>query len=234
MDIRILTFNIHKGVGWGVKRNTLDLIYQQICALDADIIYLQEVRSSQIDLFTSEIWPHVGYGKNAVYRKEHHGNAILSKFPILSSHNLDLSVRKYERRGMLHCVTQLSAHSEKIHLLCVHLGLLAKDRHKQLDKMIKYIELHIPETENLILAGDFNDWTGFVTKPLFHQLNLHEAFVSAHGRYARTFPAWAPILKLDRVYSRGFVIKHAQRLAKKPWKFLSDHIALDIILTPNN
>ena len=52
-----------------------------------------------------------------------------------------------------------------------------------------------------------------------------------HGAYARTFPAWAPMLKLDRIYTRGMQVIEAEKMTKKPWKTLSDHLALTVTLS---
>lgn len=229
MDLQILCFNIHKGVGWGIKRSTIHQIQNQIISSHSDIILLQEIRGSQFELITSSIWPHFSYGKNAVYQKGHHGNAILSKYPIIFSENIDLSLRRYERRGMLHSIIKLPNHV-KLHLLCVHLGLLAKDRHKQLNRIVKYIRDNIAQDDLVILGGDFNDWRGYATKPLVNILEFHEAFLSTKNSYAKTYPSWIPMLRLDRLYFRGLHVNYAIRLTNKSWRYLSDHIALLVSL----
>jgi endonuclease/exonuclease/phosphatase family metal-dependent hydrolase len=230
MDLRILCFNIHKGIGWGIRRSTIHQIQNQISGSNSDIIFLQEIRGFQFEIITSKMWPHFSYGKNAVYQKGHHGNAILSKYPIIHSENIDLSLRRYERRGMLHSIIKLPGQEGFVHLLCVHLGLFAKDRRKQLDLIVKYIENNIVENDHIILAGDFNDWSGYATKPLIKALSLHEAFLSTKKKYAKTYPAWIPMLKLDRIYTRGFHVNYANRLTNKSWRYLSDHIALSVSL----
>ncbi|MBX3710032.1 MAG: endonuclease/exonuclease/phosphatase family protein [Gammaproteobacteria bacterium] len=230
MDIRILSFNIHKGVGWINRKSTLDQIHVQIQALHPDIILLQEICGYQFDLFANGRWPHFTYGKNAIYPKGHHGNAILSKFPILFTENIDLSTNHYEHRGLLHAVIYLAEKNAFMHLLCVHLGLFKSDRKKQLEKIAHFIIENIPDHEPLILGGDFNDWSGIATDPLVNKLSLQEAFLSSAGSYAKTFPAWAPVLKLDRIYHRGFDTYQAYRIIHKPWKILSDHIALEAFL----
>lgn len=230
MNIRILSYNIHKGVGWGVRRSTLQLIHNQILNSQSDIIFLQEIRGYQFELLTAEMWPHFAYGKNAIYQKGHHGNAILSKYPILYSDNINLSMHRFEKRGMLHSVVQLPNDQRLLHLMCVHLGLLARDRRKQLDLIVKYIKANTSEQDLIILAGDFNDWSGYATKPLIKTLDLMEAFLKTRKFYAKTYPAWVPMLKLDRVYFRGFEVNSANRLTARPWRTLSDHIALIVSL----
>lgn len=226
MNIRILSFNIHKGYGWSARRYTFDQFQQHILKAQEDILFLQEVRGIQFDVLQSDIWPHLTYGKNAVYQKGHHGNAILSKYPIIFTNNIDLSLRRYERRGLLHVVIQLPVAPSSLHVFCVHLGLLASDRRKQLQAMVNYINKNVAEYEPIILAGDFNDWRSEATLPMMKQLNFQEAFLEEEGAYAKTYPSWAPMLKLDRIYYRGFNVLEANRLINAPWKYLSDHIAL--------
>lgn len=228
--IRILSFNIHKGVGWIIRKSTLKQLHNQIRVLHPDLIFFQEIRGSQFEFLAEEFWPHFSYGKNAIYTKGHHGNAILSKFPILYSENIDLSMNRYDRRGLLHSIIPFSSHHQQLHLLCVHLGLLSKDRCHQLNKIVKYIQANIPPSEPLILGGDFNDWGCTASEPLIEGLGLQEAFLHNHGAYAKTFPAWAPFLRLDRLYFRGFKVDEARRLIYKPWRLLSDHIALMVYL----
>ena len=50
------------------------------------------------------LWPQFAYGRNAVYPHGHHGNAVLSKFPILRYENRDVSISGPEKRALLHCV----------------------------------------------------------------------------------------------------------------------------------
>ena len=228
--IRLLSFNIHKGVGWRTRKSTLNQIQAQIIELQPDIILLQEVLGSQFETLSSEKWPHCRYGKNAVYKNGHQGNAILSKFPISYVENIDLSMHRYEHRGLLHTILQLPEQGNPLHLLCVHLGLFPSDRRKQIGKIIEYIKSNIPEHDSIILGGDFNDWNSYATKPLADKLGLNEAFLSSHNAHARTYPAWTPMFKLDRVYFKGLQIKQAQRLVNKPWKFLSDHIGIQVTL----
>jgi endonuclease/exonuclease/phosphatase family metal-dependent hydrolase len=229
VNLKILSYNIHKGAGWSTAP-TAAKIQTQLQALRSDIIFLQEVRGNQFEFLRPESCPHLSYGKNAIYRNGHHGNAILSKYPIIFSENIDISMHKFERRGLLHSIVKLENEDKSVHLLCTHLGLFPKDRRKQLDIIIKYINEKIPSNEAIILGGDFNDWNGYATKPLINNLQFQEAFLNIHNSYAKTFPALMPTLKLDRLYFRGFIVDYANRLIHKSWRHLSDHIAIDVSL----
>lgn len=227
--LRVLSFNMHKGKGWFNVKSQLPILRDEIRKIEPDIVLLQESKDNQFEFLAEEIWEHVRYGKNAIYPDGHHGNAILSKYPILFSENIDISMGKYERRSILHA--KISLHNNKhLHLLCVHLGLFKKDRNRQLNYIVDHINEKIPKSHPLILGGDFNDLYSHATEPLIHRLGLEESFLNYHGSYARTFPAWAPMLRLDRIYCRGFKTVHAQCLTHKKWKGLSDHIAINVLL----
>ena len=78
----------------------------------------------------------------------------------------------------------------------------------------------------MIIAGDFNDWRRRAELHLHDDLGLEELFVELRGRHARTFPVWAPLLPVDRIYYRGLNPQTCGRLSKGPWRDLSDHAAL--------
>lgn len=234
MGIHILSYNIHKGIGWRIRKSTMDRICSEIAELKPNIIFLQEIRGHQLEKLSSEISLNYSYGQNATHRQGHYGNAILSKFPIVFSKNIDLSMHRFESRGLLHSIIQLPEKNLKLHLLCVHLGLFQNDRKIQMNKIIEFIQTNIPDNEHLILGGDFNDWAQDGTNALIRSFGLEEAFLNLHNSYARTYPAWAPFFRLDRLYYRGLDVKHVNRFTKKPWKYLSDHIAIDAIFEYSN
>lgn len=231
MNLKILSYNIHKGGDLRSASTTIHFIRSQIKKNHSDIVFLQEICGTQSEQLKSEIYPHHVYGKNANYRNGHHGNAILSKFPIIFSENIDISMHRFEHRGLLHAIVKIDEKNQLIHLLCTHLGLFTKGRQKQLDKIVNYINNKIPYNEPIILGGDFNDWLEHATKPIIHDLAFQEAFLTVHQSYAKTFPSWIPMLKLDRIYCRGFFVDYAQRLTDKFWKQLSDHIAIEVSLS---
>lgn len=225
--LKLLSFNIHKGVGWHRFHSTFNAMEDHIRLLSPDILFFQEILGVQAEKIVSDIWQNFSYGRNAVYPKGHFGNAIISKFPIIFSENLDLSNSRFDRRGLLHSIIEYK--DQQVHLLCVHLGLFKKYRLNQFAKIINYIQHIIPPNAPIILAGDFNDWGSHATVPLEKELGLHETFKLLHGSYARTFPAWKPILKLDRIYSREIKVIEAERKMEKSWRKLSDHIAIQAL-----
>lgn len=244
--LRIATFNIHKGVTHFNARFSLHHQRDLLRKLHADIVFLQEVRdehtahskrfaawpdAGQIEFLADEIWADYAYGKNSVYPAGHHGNALLSKFPIVKTVNTDISAHTSEDRGMLHSVINVPQWDKPLHTICVHLGLFARWRRQQLQSVTQYIHDHVPKDEPLIIAGDFNDWGMRSGKAFADSLHLHEVFEHHLGRPARSFPSWLPILRLDRIYIRGFKVQHAEVHAGAHFLKVSDHAILSATLS---
>ncbi len=243
--LRIATFNIHKGVTHFSARFALHHQRDLLQKLQADIIFLQEVQdvhskhskrfeassvSGQVEYLAENIWSDYAYGKNAAYPAGHHGNALLSKFPILKSSNIDISAHVIEERGMLHSEIVITGWDTPLHAICVHLGLFAHWRRQQLEMVAKYIEQHVPADAPLIIAGDFNDWSQRAGRVFATRLHLREVFEHHAGKTARSFPAWLPLLKLDRIYVRGFNVQFAEVHSGPRFVKVSDHAILSATL----
>ena len=243
--VRLLTYNIHKGYSVGNRRFTLETIRHALHQVDADIVFLQEVRghsdrhplppgefsmrgtqgTAQFEYLADQLWPHHAYGKNAIYRSGHHGNAILSRLPFSEWENINVSNRSYASRSLLHGIIELAT-GAVLHLICVHLGLFEGERRSQLQQLVARIRSHVPDHEALIIAGDFNDWRRQANEYLCGELGLTDIYAAQHGKPARTFPVWRPLLAVDRIYGRGLTEIDCHRLHGKPWTGLSDHLPL--------
>jgi len=241
VSLQVLTYNIHKGFNTGNTRFVLHQIREALQAADADLIFLQEIQgkhfyrerfvegwpgASQWEFLADELWPHQAYGKNAIYHAGHHGNAILSKYPIVFWENINVSKSQSASRSVLHGVIEIPGVSQETHVMCIHFGLSPRAQRQQLAVLRQRIRSHIPEDAPLIIAGDFNDWTGFAQREMQTRLGLLDVFVESKRRPARTFPIWFPVLPVDRIFYRGAMLEHCQCLRKMPWRKLSDHAAL--------
>ncbi|MEC5159172.1 MULTISPECIES: endonuclease/exonuclease/phosphatase family protein [unclassified Janthinobacterium] len=263
MRIRVATYNIHKGVSSMRGQPRVHALKQAIALFEADVVFLQEVQGRHdrnaaqfgAESHGHKHWPetaqheffagashHSAYGMNAVYDHGHHGNALLSAFPIGSTRNHDVSDHAYEQRGILHCVLQTEG--VDVHCYVVHLGLFEAGRGRQTEALIEAVMASAPHGEPVIIAGDFNDWRNNLSDKLRNALGVVEVFDqrasnSAIGDLvrqlarrkaatptltpARTFPAALPWFRLDRIYVRGFQVETAQVMHGTLWAKLSDH-----------
>lgn len=240
--LRIATFNIHKGVTSFNARLVLHEQRDLIRRMQADIVFLQEVRGAharhrhlfdgaQHEYLADSIWQDFAYGRNAVYPAGHHGNALLSRFPIAKWDNEDISAHAVEQRGMLHCEIDIPGWNHPLHCICVHLGLFSRWRRQQLLALRSRIESLVPHDAPLIIAGDFNDWRVRAGRILTDGLHLKEVFEQVEGRPARSFPAVLPLFRLDRIYVRGFHVQHTQVHGGVAFSRVSDHAALSAVIT---
>jgi len=233
--LRVATYNIHKGVqGFGLARRLeIHNVGHAVEQLDADIICLQEVRKlhrKEERFFTR--WPELPqaeflapegyesiYQTNATTRHGEHGNALLSRWPIVSHAHEDMSDHRFEQRGMLHVHVQVGR--RPVHVIVLHLGLIASSRLRQIEQLGKYIERAIPPREPLIVAGDLNDWGGKL-RPTMNRFGLKDYL----GERQFTFPSRLPLTQLDYVYARGLKPCGVEVPRGRIWGQMSDHLPL--------
>lgn len=239
MKLKILSYNIHKGFTIGNRDFILEQIRLALRETNADILFLQEVLGDhqdkkrlipdwktaiQFEYIADSIWPHFAYGKNAVYPEGHHGNAILSKFPIIEWQNHSISTNRFEQRGLLKTRVMIPEIEKELLLCNTHLDLTQTGRDIQTDMLVK----HMQDEKNCpwILVGDFNDWNKKVSPKIEKNLDAKEVFRTLHGKYPPTFPSFLPVLSLDRIFVHNLTPIKASALKEAHWKNLSDHLPL--------
>jgi len=236
--ISLLSYNVHKCFQTHSQRHIATDIHEALKEADPDLVLLQEVQGQHrknrfqyqhdpetpdYELLAQDYWPHIIYGKNAIYKDAHHGNAILSKMPLGDWENIDISRMVRASRSILH-VSIDGKRKYPLHIICVHLGLFKQERIEQLETLSKRIHEHVPDDCPMIIAGDFNDWLRHATNPMEKELGLKEVFKETTGDYAKTFPAKWPTLRVDRIYYRGLKLIKSNVLKDPPWRELSDHL----------
>ncbi len=243
--LRVATYNIHKGVrGMGPrKRLEIHNLALGVEALDADIVFLQEVRlfhhrdARHFDR-TSFGWPEQGqaeylapegysvaYRTNAITRDGEHGNALLSRWTIGEAvgHH-DVSDHRFEQRGLLHVTVQWQGVT--VHTVVAHLGLSHSSRVRQIQRLSAFLDQEVPHDAVLIVGGDFNDW-GERLDPQLQRIGLARAQVAdAPSRRVLTFPSRVPMFSLDRLYVRGLRCQASFAPRGQAWARMSDHLPL--------
>jgi endonuclease/exonuclease/phosphatase family metal-dependent hydrolase len=243
--LHVATFNIHKGFSQFNRRMMVHELRECLRNLNPDILFLQEVQGlhlghvknleawpdePQHEFLAEDVWTDSAYGRNMIYDHGHHGNAILSRFPILHTYNQNVTHLQFERRGLLHCRIELPDGCP-VHCVCVHLSLFGYSRRKQMAALADYLDQTIAPEAPLIIAGDFNDWSNRAAYHLALRQGLSEVFTHGDGNPVRSFPAARPMFRLDRIYVRGFDVRCSEVLCGQPWSTISDHAALSAQLT---
>lgn len=233
-NFRIATYNLHKCRGFDL-RIAPERIVAVLKELDADILCLQEVVNSPTGPpqwnqahAIAEIFPdfHVAFGANRPYQDGTYGNMTLSRFPIVSWRNHDLSRERREPRGVLQTEIQV-ARGMVVHVFNVHLGTGHMERRYQARKLLNPEVLEQPDLIGpRLVLGDFNEWTRGLTTHLLQ--SSFKTFRPRHAaKFPRTFPGMLPLVSLDHCYYDDPLQLQASRLWRsKMALWASDHLPL--------
>jgi endonuclease/exonuclease/phosphatase family metal-dependent hydrolase len=236
--LRVATYNIHKGVqGLGLaSRLEIHNLGHAVEQLDADIVCLQEVRKvnrkaaqrfarwpemPQAEFLAPEGYTAV-YETNAYTRHGEHGNALLTRWPVLRKAHRDISDHRFEQRGLLHAVIEVDG--APLHAIVVHLGLIKGSRVRQVAQLRDFIEREIPPAERLVVAGDFNDW-GARMRYAMNVMGLRDSS-DLRGPRTLTYPSRLPLTQLDFIYARHLKPVECSVPRGPVWSRMSDHLPL--------
>ena len=194
MPLRVVTYNVHSCVG-GDRRYDPERILNILREIDPDLIALQEVGGlltggiEQVHFFEQKLGMSMVAGPNRHRRNIPFGNAVLVKGRIHDVALLDLSVVPFESRGAIDCLvdTRIGA----VRVIATHLGLLARERRKQVDRISeRLIEKQQPLT---VLLGDFN-----IFGP---ERRVLRRIGAPKLPKLYSFPARRPLMSLDRIWT---------------------------------
>jgi endonuclease/exonuclease/phosphatase family metal-dependent hydrolase len=230
--IRLLTYNIHKGIGGRDRRCRLERIIEVIALQKPDIVCLQEVtrdarrtgRAHQPRLLAEALaMPQILYQMNVQYRQGGYGNLLLCRWGIVQEHHLCLRQQERKPRGAQLAVID----TPQGNLLVVnwHLGLSDRERLWQARRLLAHDSLPTNASLPILLAGDTNDWRGRLAKGPLAAHGFRE--LTAPAVRFRTFPAWLPAGALDKFFARGPIYVHeVKRVVSRQARIASDHLPL--------
>jgi endonuclease/exonuclease/phosphatase family metal-dependent hydrolase len=236
-SIRLLTYNIHKGIGGRDRRYRLERIVEVIQHEKPDIVCLQEVdrhvRRSRFDdqphLLAEKLeLTHQIYQPNVSLKHGCYGNLILSRWPMTEKHQISLRVKTKKPRGAQMVI--LDTPSGPLSIAHFHLGLAEGERQWQVKHLIDHHLFNNLEQHPTVLIGDTNDWRN----RLFNAILLQRGYSYATTPIFkfRSFPAWFPLGSLDKVYTRGTIkVDHAKVVRSKLTRVASDHLPVVIDVT---
>ena len=215
--LRVITWNLRKGKGANGTVPTLQGLADFVREYDPAVVLLQEVfhatacpGAGQSDELARLLEMSPAFGPNMFYRRGCHGNAILSRLPIVESMNLDLSTNRVERRGAVYA--RLETPDGNLHVVSIHLGLNAMQRRRQVRRFATILEDRVPEGEPLVIGGDFNDWTGRLHRRILARFRVDGALDDVPDPDCRSFPSGRPRFGLDRIYVRHANVETARVL----------------------
>ncbi|MBS9477208.1 endonuclease/exonuclease/phosphatase family protein [Ancylobacter sp. VKM B-3255] len=227
-----MTWNIHGGIGPD-GRFDLDRIAALIARHRPDILALQEIDTRGRGLECLAPLQGLGIGhfteaRTIAVPDGHYGHALFSRWPMDGVELHDLSVRRREPRIAIEA--RVHTPQGPLHVVAVHVGLALLERRRQvmtLAAMARRHQLGRRRPLPTLMMGDFNDWFSFglVTRTLTRVL--------PERTEQRSFPAFRPTLRLDRIYCShpGMLVEVGTDPAARA---CSDHLPViaDICLPP--
>ncbi len=231
--MRLLTYNIHKGIGGRDRLYRLERIIDVIREARADIVCLQEVdrnvSRSGFDDQPAILQQAFGYDF-AIFQFNHrvgkggYGNLVLTRFPIRKRHNISLRYRGRKNRRAQ--VALVQAHDgNELRLVNWHLGLGERERHWQVKHLLTHESFCAYGNLPTIVGGDCNDWRNTLGRGPIAEHGLSQ--VTAPPSRFRSFPAYMPVGSLDKVYTcRRIKVQGAHLVNSALTRKASDHLPL--------
>jgi endonuclease/exonuclease/phosphatase family metal-dependent hydrolase len=225
--IRLVSYNVHRCVG-SDRLCDPGRVASVLREIDADVIALQELDAShwfadgvdQLSVLAEETGFAAVPGITLQSERGHYGNGVLTRLPLLSISQHDLSVPGLEPRGAIELT--LDAHGKPLGIINTHLGLRRRERRAQLRALARIIEK--ADVERVVLLGDLNEWVPGALKLLGGALTA--------TRRLPTFPARRPVLALDRVLARPASCVGSTRVHRSATAMVaSDHLPIVASIT---
>ena len=230
--MRILSYNIHKGIGGRDRLYRLERIIEVIAVESPDVICLQEVdrnvkRSGFDDQprLLAERFSAVGtaFQFNHKVKEGGYGNLVLTRWPMHESHQISLKVGLRKNRGAQ--VVFVETPEGRLRVVNWHLGLAEHERHRQVHQVLEH-DLHKSRSGlPTIMIGDTNDWRNTLGHGPFAEHGLRQ--VTSPTSHFRSFPAMFAIAALDKAFaSSGIEVEHAKIVQSSLARQASDHLPL--------
>jgi endonuclease/exonuclease/phosphatase family metal-dependent hydrolase len=200
----------------------------------ADVWALQEVLSlpgerpeeDQARYLAAQLGYEVAMGQVRQLFGGVYGNIVLSRFPMASSCNYDLTVHGREERGCLRVDADLGD-GEVLHVFNVHLGTAFMERRHQARRLIAPELLQHQELNgHRVVLGDFNEWTRGLASQLM-AAHFECADTRRLFKWSRTYPGVLPFMHLDHIYYDATLkLEHLTLHRSRAALIASDHLPL--------
>jgi endonuclease/exonuclease/phosphatase family metal-dependent hydrolase len=232
--MRLLSYNIHKGIGGRDRRYDLNRVIDVIEGENPDLICLQEVDHNcrrsrfhdQCELLAKHFNAVARLRQTTVRLKTGgYGNLILSRWPIHSCHQISLRMPGKRARGAQFGIVETP--EGPLQLVHWHLGLAERERHWQVEHLLNHHLFKQVGDLPVLIAGDCNDWRNTLWAGPFAR-HMFTQVTTPVSKF-RSFPAYFPMGSLDKAFYRGQIYIKQARVVRTPLaKVASDHLPLVI------
>ena len=213
--IRVLVYNIHAGRDASGEEN-LERVATLIAETGADLALLQEVdrgtrRSGGVDQLAElerRTGFHGAFGRTLDYQGGEYGIAVLSRWPIRSDTLLALPVEpaqeraggSYEPRGALRVI--VDAPGPDVGVVNTHLDASGDDHYRRQEvEAVRRIAADLRASLDwTVVGGDFNAEPGTPTIRTMVDDGWRDAWAECGAGDGRTFPAHAPVKRIDYLF----------------------------------
>ena len=243
LTLKVMTYNIHSCRGLDGKVRP-ERVARVINHFDPDVVAVQEVDShrfrsgghDQSQLIADHL--RMSHVFHAMFEeeRERYGIAIFAKFPftIVKAAHLTGAERRVFREARGAIWVQLEFDGRRpLHFINTHFGLGGEEKRRQVEQLLGRDWLgDIPESEPVILCGDFNSGPrSTVFRSLSHRFRDVQ-LAAANHKPRSTFTSVKPFMRIDHILvSRHFAVGRVE-LPKTPTAVIaSDHLPLCVELT---
>jgi endonuclease/exonuclease/phosphatase family metal-dependent hydrolase len=230
--VRLLTYNIHKGIGGGDRRYRIERVVEVIATEEPDLVCLLEVdrnvRRSRFHDQPRLLADRLGavahlYQLNCPHKEGGYGNLVLTRWPVRRHAHVSLSHGRRKPRGAQLVVVDTP--SGALHLVNWHLGLAERERRWQVRHLLAHAEFRESQHLPTLIAGDFNDWRNTLSRHSFREHQFIQATWPA--RRFRSFPAFLAVASLDKIFYRGALwVRSIRTVKSRLARRASDHLPL--------
>ena len=162
--MRLLSYNIHKGIGGRDRRYRLDRIIQVIEEQNPDLICLQEVdrhvarsrHDDQPHAWPRHFTPPRTFQLNVKLKNGGYGNLV--PLAVAISVAPQVSLRLEGRKAARAQMAVVESPEGTFHLVHWHLGLAERERHWQAQHLLEHALFREAADLPTLIVGDFNDW----------------------------------------------------------------------------
>lgn len=222
LRLRVMTWNIHSAVSLTLRKD-LGAVAEEIAASGAEVVALQEIdrhwghRSHGLD---QPAWlaerlgmhwafcPHIQRAPLPGHdQPRQFGLALLSRVPFerVTLHSLETTAHRLipvRRPTLLEGVVRIDGH--ELSVFVMHFDVFSPAQRVREAREVTGVLDTVPRP--LVFMGDLNSGPGAKPVGALRTGGLMDASVVAH-QPLRSFPAHAPVLRLDHILVRGLAVR---------------------------